>query len=492
MEKSKIVKFLNIIFSNSKDVAGQNHNQGEWIKLKKWVSSQTQGVPYLFALFVEIEGYLLGERAHLSKEVVHEHIFEGKAYSDGRLRNAMMELLRIAQLYLVIDEIQGQLRSFDLLLSAAVLKRGGFESGTQILEKVLNSSAQQPVARIETHHQLFQLNKMLFEEPTGAFRHQSNAVVLQAMEENLDKYYAHEKLVIFQERITRKQVFDKDLSGLEDFQMLLDTVSKNRDSFPGQHVYETIIQNPALSYEEYKRLYMAAFQEMYEDDRKRVLFSLINTAYRDYTSGKKDSLSEILQLYEFGFENRLLIQYGVISDRTFINFIGVALIQQAYELAERITHDFHEYLSPSYREDGRKWALANIYFHQGAYQGAYDQLHGHTFKHESFLLKVKILEIQILFSLLLADISLGETCIFKLNACSKWITRHKDLKKIRKERHLNFLTTLRKLYKITSHIPFNKRKVKALEKVVSQMTAKQVISKQWLQQQVELVVQRNT
>ena len=490
MEKSKIVKILNIIFSNSKDVAGQNHSQGEWIRLKKWISSQTQGVPHLFALFVEIEAYLLGERAHLSKEVVHELIFEGKAYSDGRLRNAMMELLRIAQLYLVIDEIQGQPRSFDLLLSAAVMKRGGFESGTQILQKVLNSSAKQPVARVETHHQLFQLNKMLFEEPTGAFRHQSNAVVLQAMEENLDKYYTHEKLVIFQERITRKQVFDKGLSGLEDFQMLLNAISKKRDSFPGQQIYETIIQNPALDYEEYKRLYMAAFNEMYEDDRKRVLFSLINRAYRNYTSGRKDSLSEILQLYEFGFENRLLVQYGVISDRTFINFIGVALIQQAYELAERITHGFYQYLSPSYREDGRKWALANIYFHQGTYQDAYDQLLGHTFKHESFLLKVKILEIQILFSLLLADSSLGETCIFKLNACSKWIIRRKELKKVRKERHLKFLNTLRRLIKIVTNIPFPTKKVAALEREISQMTTQQIIGKKWLQEQVEQIMQQ--
>ena len=110
-----------------------------------------------------------------------------------------------------------------------------------------------------------------------------------------------------------------------------------------------------------------------------VLGFLIHRLHRQVAAGHTKSVDRLLDLYEWGFDEGILLSNNHITENRFINVISTASATNKFERATSIIDRYGHLIEPSIREGTVQIAYAHITFYRGDYNALIEQLRDYPF-----------------------------------------------------------------------------------------------------------------
>lgn len=189
---------------------------------------------------------------------------------------------------------------------------------------------------------------------------------LQLFEENLDAFYALQKLRIACEQLNRKAVIKKGDHSLLDAK-LIETLSKKLKKHPIVQLYFNIYQ---LLKQPKKEVFYAKASELIQTESDNfsgdVLLEttelLMNYCSRKIREQKLAHVDEFRKHIEFLLDRKLLINNGLIDVHHFNNYVSVCLIQDNLKKLRHFIKSYGHKITPSINKKQAK-TLSQLRYH---------------------------------------------------------------------------------------------------------------------------------
>lgn len=480
MENSKLLNFVKLLVGKKyKD----SPNRAELSLFnEKLQQDTTEKGKIIYQFFQEILKHeSIWSDKSFTKAFIHDQLFPEKKYSDGRIRNLMTELLSRIKLFLVEQEVGRDDALNQEVLIKSIKRRGGFEQAAKIEEKILKQLDRKKQKTTDDYHKMAMLNQALFEEPSGKFRYQNNATeILSAYNRNLDLYYLKSKLILWNEQKERQYIVNEAKIPIEQLKVLLFTIIPVENLPVDIRIYLMRLEKGLDVFKELKEAYFLHFESLSKNDQRNILRLLINDAGKLYRQSQENFVLDIYNLYLFGFEHMLLLENGILTYGSFVNFISFAIAAGQLEVAMISIKKYGHLLAPSSREEVLEWAKAAIYFEKKQYEDVVSVTSQQHYSIEFFNLKTRLLEVQALYLLFEAQGESYERLISRINAFTQWLGRKTILSKVRKERYYNFLSYLRKFANLQNDLSNKSRKLERLQSQLSNTKPEDTVLLSWL------------
>lgn len=335
------------------------------IALRKYVASPFFNENPLLPLL--LEHHLEGTP---EPEMIWKVLFPDQPYKDLKLRHLRSELLRLVEGFLAIREIRKreQLMQTQLLIALRKKKAGALYEFTW--RKVMRR--QDDGGRGSD----FYLDRYLIQSEHNIYlehrSQRSGATHLQATVDGLDTFYLFSKLKYSCTILNNRKVVDVDYENLLLEEILSHLRKRNYDHIPGIAIYFRIYEmltEPHLDihFSQLKQL-LAAHIDTFTKSEARDMFAFaLNHCIGRINKGQSDYLGEILELYQQGLDQEILIENGQISPWDYKNIVVVGLRREEFAWTETFIRTYKEKIPESFRENAYTYNLAKFYFYKHEY-----------------------------------------------------------------------------------------------------------------------------
>lgn len=366
----------NFLFMNKSNLISllATFSKNEAKDFKKWLQSlyhnQRSDIILMFdAIF---DKNVLKSEEHIEKEKIYKKIFNNEKYDDAKMRQVMYFLLKSAESYLLYeyyhkDEIRNKIAISDIYKHRQ-LDRTFLKNIDEVEEELSNSELKNYTYWF--HEYNIQSTRLSYYEKQ-AQKVAPSKKLLSA----LDYYYIASKLkqscLILSWFSVSKHNFKLDL--LEE---ILSYVRENQlTEIPAigiyYYIYNTLID---LENEEHFYLLKEKISNTSHyfplDEQKEIYLAAINYCIRRLNVGHTKFLNEVFDLYKSGFSKRIFVDNNRISRSTFQNAINIAGRLKQFDWAEKVIHDFQEYLDKDERDDLVNFSMALINYEKKDYKKA--------------------------------------------------------------------------------------------------------------------------
>lgn len=384
----------------------------------------------------------------MDKAQLFKKLYPDKVFDDKWMRNLMAALCKQVEQFLVHQRLESDDILSAQLLGKEYLERHEGDWHEKQVGEIINKLEAKKAKETEDFLLLGQLHAELYERPQSTKLKSSQALLLAA-DRYLDCFYGLHKWRCVTELNERQLILPEGAPPTWNIPQL-EQQTQHLD-IPALRIYKKrldLTKSPSMEgYLHLKTAVFAKFEYMSEKDKKLLLYYLINAAISLWIKGFVQIMGELLELYQMGIKEGLLINYGRLSETTFSNIVTTGNSLQQFDFTKRFVNEYSDKLAHEMREDGRIWATAHTLFKQHDFEKSIILLSTHKFTNHRFALEGKILLMEAYFeacknddSYLLFLLDFGE-------AFRKYIHRDKLLSEGRKTAYLNFVkytTTLMK------------------------------------------------
>lgn len=297
---------------------------------------------------------------------------------------------------------------------------------------------------------------------------------LELASDNLDIYYVIKKLKFSCEMINGQLIIEKksNMSMLKEVHSMIEKYSHLNT--PLVNAYLTVLNSLTDAtkpeyFEDLKKLVYT--HSLFEENiHREFYFYAINYCVRKINDNETAFNRELLDLYINGLEQKLILENNKLSNWSYSNITLLTMKLKEYELAEKYIHALAEFLNVKSRKNAVSYSLALLAFEKKDF----DQSQEHLMQMDSddvfYVLKAKLLLLQIYFEKKQFDplSSLAES--FK-----KYLHRNKIIRKWRKEAYLSFIKYILAILNLE---PNNTKKSSSLLEAIEQDAG--VVYKDWL------------
>ena len=323
-------------------------------------------------LFDFIEKSLNSKTPNLLKKKVFEILFPNKKYDDTLIRQVMSYLYKTIQKYLITNEVLQSPIESQIGLIQSLRQRGADKLLEKNLEESLQSLESQTFKNAKYHFSKYSLR--IEEYEYRGQKKRNTELNLQSLTNELDYFYISERLrqacLIYSHQTISKKVYEQPLlkATLELAENMIDVPPSISAYF---HTYKALTEAKTdYHFQELKNIIVKQGY-LFPENERRDLYSLaINYCVRRLNTGEKMYGKEALELYRVRLDNYVLLENGVLPAYTYKNMLMLALKAEEYDWAERVLHDFKQYLPEKERENIFNYNLAIFYFRTGNYPDA--------------------------------------------------------------------------------------------------------------------------
>lgn len=387
MKDSKSVKFL-AVFETA-----ELKEMGNYLKR---LYAPKKSVLKLFNLVKKYHPDFNSKR--LEKEKAFSLLFPGEVYNYQKLMDASSELFRLSKEFILWYRMKNDSLEKDMIMLRIYQERNLKKLFLQQISKT--QAFVEPKEGLWSYLQRMQLNHLLY------FSANSKEIFscrpyLDAANEELDKFYSISKLMYHGQIITREKILGEPfLDILSDSpKTKITSYIQDKNLVITIHALTSqLLEKPSDEiYDQLKPLFFENRNQLFKDEKQSVLNGMLNFAIGKIRADPDKYLSEGFELYKFGFEEKIILEDGLIGATNFSNIVNIGCRNKNFSWVEYFIEEAKQYLEPSLREDIYKLGAANLKFAEKKYDQTILILRGIQFKTIFHAISSKILLLKAYF-----------------------------------------------------------------------------------------------
>jgi hypothetical protein len=449
-------------------------------RLRKYICSPYFNVNETLMIFYDILAEHInanGEASLLSKENIWTQLYPNESFNDIRFRKLSSDLLKLVEGFLaqgVYDNNTLQQTSF--LLEAI---------GKRKIEKLANSSVrsarlisdQQSEKSADFYFYQYLIEKNYHQMSEGELKRSDKSNV-EAIINNLDKFYLSEKLRLYYDVLSRKNWISHEYQLLFIDEIISHIKNNDYTSTPSVSIYYQVLLTQTHPEDESHFHKLIELLDKYKSqfpltEQYQLYSAALNYCVMKMNQGKQEFVREYHELFKFTLSHGIIFYAtgsGELAPWYFKNGILLALRLGEYDWSEKFIKDYQYKLSIEYRDNVVSYSLALVYFYQKKYDKVIPLLQSVEFEDLSYNLGSKSMLIAIYF-----EQDEYEALFSLADAFKTYLNRHKDINEKMRSNYMNYIIFVRKLTKI---MPGDKKAIENLREEIK--NAKGVASEKWL------------
>jgi len=446
---------------------------------RKWLESPAhnlrEDVLLLFDYLME-EGRLEDETA-LDKATVFPLIFPDEEYDDAKMRQVMHFLLKAVEEFLTYQELMTDDAQAHIALSRVYRKRKLnklFKKNIRTLGKLQKKA---PFRNRE-----FFNKEYLIQQENYAYLSEFKRVELnlQEVSDTLDLTFLADKLRQSVFMLSHQTVYknEYDIGLLDEVLAYLENKPKLLE-IPAIAMY--YFGYKALTNKQEEQYFNKLKSQLIENahffphsEIRDIYLMAINYCIGRMNAGDSAFIREAFELYQPGYERKILIENEQVSRLTFLNSVTIALRLGEFEWAEQFIENYQHYLEERYRESFVRFSLARLNFERKNYD-------------EAMRLLVQVEFDDILFNLnartMLLKMYYEQDEFDALDSLLGSTNTYLQRKKVMGYHKSNYKNIIRFTKKLTRINPFEKTEREKLYKEIE--AANPLTEKSWLLEQLQ-------
>lgn len=330
--------------------------------------------------------------SELGWEYAFKKIFRGEKYNYRKITDATYKLCELVKDFLserelVKDDFQ---RQWSLLLG---LKRIG---QTKLFFKLVDELIETYTAKggkdmwsflkvLKLHHIAY------FTTDKEKIDTTSNRVSLALTA--LESFYLAARLRYVCEILSQETLLQKGFGDSLTYPLSLENIGKKSSKEFYHEIFTKSIslinEKSSNDFFQLKEIYLQSNLKISKRDQIAVMMYLANFTAQSIRNDKPEFYQEAFDVYEFGIENKLLIEDGYISTTTFLNIVNTACYLKKYDWASDFISCWKKHLERNVRQDIVKISFAHLSFAQEDYPETLKRLKDQKFKNLFFKLVAK-------------------------------------------------------------------------------------------------------
>jgi len=380
-------------------------------------------------------------KAKLNKELIFKELFPEKSYSQRAVRDMMAYLSGPLNQFLVYKKLHAHREDELIALCKAFRERHLFKQFETTTKKVIAHQRQSPLRDSEYHYRNFRLEQEKYYSSTQKGR--ADKTNLAEVAKSLDiSYFAHQSVYNISYNF---RIVDEIIEEVKQQDLLhIPAISIYYYCYLAQVFPENVSYFKAL-----RNILITNVGLFRKEEMKDIYLLAINIAIKRNNQGHRELIPDLLELYQSGIDQKILLNNNVLSRYTYKNAIAVALTQKRFAWIEDFMAAYTPLLETEYRDITYQYNLAVLHFEKKEFEKA-----------SSYLLKLTSNDdvyINIDTKILLARIYYKQNNITDLMALiesfRKVLSRKKKILGYLHKRYSNFLICLNKL---VAHNPYDK------------------------------------
>jgi len=380
---------------------------------------------------------------------IESTLWPGEKHPPTALNNLFSDLLKLANTYLQLANLEEEPALAEDLVTDALLKRElhdhlprQLRRQQRVVQKDLRIDADgywQRAALAEKQDR-WELNR----EKRAFNPH------LQQRADDLDVYYQIQKWRLACDMLSRNMVVKAryELHFVEPFEAHY----RAHPDYPAAHpaidlyyaLYRLLHWDPKHDLYREVRRKLERYLDRFPQPEQRTLYSyLLNYGVRQINSGDGRYYQEVLDLYKWLLDKEIIFKNGYLTQWTYTNIITAGIRLQDYDWTEQFIRSYQSYLLPEVRGNVYSYNLVNLYFERGDYQEALATLQEVSFTDAFYQLAARQIQLRIYY--------LEETVepFFSLIlSTERFLSRNKQLSDYQKKGSQTFLRLIKRLFKL--------------------------------------------
>ncbi|MCB0630642.1 MAG: hypothetical protein R2824_32005 [Saprospiraceae bacterium] len=433
-------------------------DQKEWLEFGKYLRSpffnQTDSLVRLADILAPYfkDGPIWEELP--SKEMLFHSACPDRAFSELDYNRLCSRLLTLASDYLALQSWQsdGIMHSYYAL---KVYQERDLDKHFRFdIQKAQRSLKEEPVRNIRFYYQQYLLARAE-ELYWSKDKKRSLGEQVQEAADHFDSYFVAQKLRHLCSLISLNKVRPESFQ--VHFAEQIMTIAEHLPHIPIISIYRRLYlllthTQPDRYFFELKDQLPLMEDTLSDKELYFIYLTLVNFCIRGIRAGKKEFANPLLFLYEQALDKGLFLDKGVISPWTFKNVIKLGLGLHRYDWVKDFIHQYGPLLNETERTEAIHFNLADLYYHQGAYEQAQLQLREVEFSDLRYYLHGRILLAKIYYTT-----EAWEALDSLLSSFKVYILRNKKMSRDEKRAYQNFIRLLDKLLR---SLPEKRRKIR--------------------------------
>lgn len=426
----------------------------------------------------DLHDYLSGRgRMHkttaLDKTRVWAKLFPGRPYDDARLRQTLHWALGTAQEFLAYKSWKREPMREQLDLVAELRRR----RAGRVVERALKT-AEKTQAKAPVRNEAFYRDEYQLEIERGEYRmflKQRTLPDFQKIADTLDISYLIEKLkatwnMLFHQRQARKSF---DIRFLDEVVGYVEKIDLTDHPLLAIHYYGYLgITGTGDTDDVLLRLRGVVENHgelLAPNDQRYIILMAINLCINRMNKGVATATREAFEWYRLGLRRDVIAEEDRITRATYLNFISICLKLKEFAVAESFLDGHTRQLDGSLRENTSFYGRALLDYERGRTEDAMPLLARVDFKHPTYNLLAKTLQLKIFYELRLYD--LVDAQVENINT----YVRRKELSDLHRDNFRNIARLVRRFVRLP---PGDREKREELRRQVQ--TTSPLSEKAWL------------
>lgn len=424
------------------------------------------------------------KKVNLDKEKVFAKLFPGESYKQQRLHDLQSNLKKLLNKFYAAQYLEENPIFSNLLTVETAFRRNQFDFLKNRANQLQKDLEKNPSKDELYYYAKYRMHNIIgYYDGTFVNRNKSNA--LQAMLDNLDRFYILEKLKNSCQTYAHHLLINAqyDWAFLDD---MLKYLEENADKFKTDYsilLYRTILLSlrDYINEEHYQYLKQLLNNHLdwFNEEEQSDLFTFAyNYCILRINQGNSPYQEELFHLYEQGIDNGLVFQHGVITEWNYKNIATLGAKLKKFKWTEDFITKYKEYLPKHHQENVYNYNLAYLYYSKGNYEKVLDHLLHVQYTDVKYHLSSSYLLVRTYHKLGNTEALLSLLDTFRL-----FVMRNKQMTGSQKKEYINFIRLAKKLVilKHDYHIYTKAERQKKFEKIRLQIQSTDpLINRSWL------------
>lgn len=419
----------------------------------------------------------------LSKAAVFNKIFKKEAYNNLRINNLISDTYLLLCDFLAYQNFQASKQFPRLCLMDEFFEKGLYKNVEQEARKFRQEQENSSIRNSSYYFDEY----LFYKQKDALFLSKPNRTAdanLQLKNDQLDLFYFATKLKIACDMISRNAVIQANYQSpfLEE---LLSHYLKNLSQYeniPSITVYYQVLkmleQQDNADYYFQLKTTLADNLQFFPNEELRTLYDYVrNYCIRKINNGETVYYQEILNLYQFLLDKKIIFQNGYLTQWDYKNIITVGLRLESYDWTENFIKNYKNSLPENVRENAFIYNLASFYFETHEYKKSLQLLHEVKFTDTTYPLGAKIIQLKSYYELKETEPFYALTDAFQI-----FVKRNRQLSDYRKTAYLNLIKITKKIFKLREQKGFITNSVwqKRYEALKIKIDNQRIANKDWV------------
>lgn len=444
-----------------------------------------KGVRRLVAYLSEI--YPNWEGKHCDREILWQQLYPELPLDQAKLAVIFTYAYRLAEAFLIQEEMNGQSISRRLLLLPQLRRRqqyASFEKHLGQLEAGLHSGLTRDA---QFHFWSYQVAAEADNYFDQTERRQKD-VNIQVKQRHLDHFYLAEKLRDACEMESRRKIL-RIIYDAGRLPMVLAEVESDPSRYaevPAVHIYyllyRMIVDRQPTHYHEAMASLSKVTPFFHQSELKRIYNYLQNFCIEQINRGNKEFLKEIFGLYKQQLARELLQEYGFLSEWHYKNIVTTAIRLGELPWVKAFIEEYRWRLPEESQENAYRFNLASFHYAAGNYGEVLKLLNQVEYSDLRYSLGAKALMLRTYY-----DLGEFEALCSLTDSFRQYLQRNQLMANSKREGYYNLFKLTRKAAQIRSDLDYEAKEklLRSLQRLQEEIRQADAIFNQgWLEERV--------